>query len=370
LLAQGGHIVLKKKPTAWLSLLLVFGLLAAACGDDDETSDAAETDASGAETDTGDCPEAEGDVIVSGSSTVEPISARVGELLEDCGSGVLATVDGPGTGDGFQLFCAGETDISDASRPIKDEEVASCEEAGVEFVELKVGIDGIAVLTSPDNEIECLSFADLYALIGPESEGFENWTDAQALATSLGSDTTFPDAPLDITAPGEESGTYDSFMEIVFADISEAQLEAGAITEEQVETSRKDYSSQADDNAIIAGIEGAEAGLGWVGFAFAEEAGEGVTEIPITAEPGGECMAPTAETIADTSYPISRNLYIYVNAALVEENPALEGYVDYYLSDAGIAAVDEVGYVSLTAEDLEATRAVWEAKETGTRDGG
>jgi phosphate transport system substrate-binding protein len=367
--------VRKKKPVLWLSLLLAFGLVAAACGDDDD--DPATTDDTEATDDgtddtaaAGDCPEDEGDVIVSGSSTVQPISSRVGELLEDCGSGVLATVDGPGTGDGFELFCAGETDISDASRPIAEDEVATCEEGGIEFIELKVGIDGIAVMTSPNNEVECLSFADLYALIGPESEGFGNWSDAQDLAADLGSDTTFPDAPLDITAPGEESGTYDSFMEIVFGDISEAQLEAGAITEDQVETSRKDYSSQADDNAIITGIEGSDSSLGWVGFAFAEEAGDGVTEIPIAAEPGGECISPTAETIADNTYPISRNLYIYVNAALVDENPALGAYVDYYLSDAGIAAVEDVGYVALTAEELEATRGVWEAKETGTRDGG
>ena len=364
--------MLKKTPIAWLSLLLAFGLVAAACGSDDDdpgASDDTETDGSDGSA-SGDCPEAEGDVIVSGSSTVEPISARVGELLEDCGSGILANVDGPGTGDGFALFCAGETDISDASRPIAEDEVTACEDAGVEFIELKVGIDGIAVLTSPGNEVECLSFADLYALIGPESEGFEDWSDAQELAAELGSDSTFPEARLDITAPGEESGTYDSFTEIVFGDISEARAEEGAITEDQVETSRKDYSSQADDNAIIAGIEGAEAGLGWVGFAFAEEAGDGVTEIPISAEPGGECVAPTPETIASTEYPISRNLYIYVNAALAEENPAVAGFVDHYLSDTGIAAVDEVGYVALTADDLEATRAVWESRETGTRDGG
>ena len=309
-------------------------------------------------------------MIISGSSTVEPISSRVGELLEDCGSGVLATVDGPGTGDGFTLFCAGEIDIADASRPISDEEAPLCEEAGVEFIELKIGIDGIAVMTSPDNAVECLSFEDLYALIGPEAEGTENWSDNQALAAELGSDTTFPDAALDITGPGEESGTYDSFVDIVFGDISEARAEAGDIAEDQVETARKDYSSQADDNAIIAGIEGSPSSLGWVGFAFAEEAGDEVTEIPIAAEAGGECIAPTAETIADTTYPISRNLYIYVNAAQVDENPAVAAYVDYYLADAGIAAVSDVGYVSLTEEDLAATRAVWESKETGTRDGG
>ena len=358
--------MLKKKPILWLSLLLAVGLVAAACGSDEIEGSPTTTSADGADET---CPAEEGDVIVSGSSTVEPISASVGEMLEDCGSGVLATVDGPGTGDGFQLFCAGETDISDASRPIKEEEAADCADAGIEFIELKVAIDGIAVMTNPTNEVECLSFVDLYALIGPESEGFASWSDAQDLAAELGSDTAFPDASLDITAPGEESGTYDSFMEIVFGDISEARAEEGEITEDQIESSRKDYSSQADDNAIIAGIEGSPSSLGWVGFAFAEEAGDEVTELAISEEPGGECVEPTPETIASTEYPISRNLYIYVNAAQAEENPALAAYVDFYLSDTGIASVDEVGYVSLTTEDLEATRAVWEARETGTRDG-
>jgi phosphate transport system substrate-binding protein len=363
--------VLKKKPFLWLSLLLAFGLLAAACGSDDDTSsDATTTTGADGSTGASDCPDAEGDVIVSGSSTVQPISARVGELLEDCGSGILATVDGPGTGDGFQLFCAGETEISDASRPIKAEEAASCEESSIDFVELKIGIDGIVVMTSPDNDIECLSFADLYALIGPESEGFDNWSDAQDLATELGSTTTFPDAPLDITAPGEESGTYDSFIELAFSDIAEARVESGAITEEQAGTTRKDYSSQADDNAILAGIEGSEAGLGWVGFAFAEEAGDEVTEIPISAEPGGECVAPSTDTIADGTYPLARDLYIYVNSKLADENEALSQYVDFYLSDEGIASVAEVGYVELSPEELEATRSVWESRETGTRDGG
>ncbi len=353
----------EKLRIAGLSLLVTVGLLAAACGDDDDAA------ADGAVA-SGDCADVEGDVIVSGSSTVEPISARVGELLEDCGSEVLATVDGPGTGDGFQLFCAGETDISDASRPIEAEEVEACEESGIDFIELKVGIDGIAVLTSPDNAIDCLSFPDLYALIGPEAEGFESWADAQELAEELGSTTTFPDAPLDITGPGEESGTYDSFMEIVFGDLSEARAEAGAISEDDVETSRKDYSSQADDNAIIAGIEGSSSSLGWVGYAFAEQGGEGVTEVPIAAEPGRECVEPTPETIASGEYPIARDLYIYVNAGLAEENPAIAAYVDHYLSDAGIEAVAEVGYVELSADELEATRAIWEAREVGTRDGG
>jgi phosphate transport system substrate-binding protein len=356
----------KTKPAAWLSLLLAFGLVAAACSDDDEpeaeTTDAAE--------DGGDaCPtDVEGDVIVSGSSTVEPISAAVGEKLLDC-SGIAATVDGPGTGDGFELFCAGETDISDASRPIAEDEVTACEEAGIEFIELKVAFDGISVLTNPANDaVECLSFEDLYALIGPESEGFGNWSDAQDLATELGSTTELPDADLEITAPGAESGTYDSFLEIVFGDISEARAEAGAITEDQVETARPDYASQADDTAIIAAMGASDTPLGWVGFAFAEEAGDEVKELSVSAE-GGECVAPTTDTIADGSYPLSRSLYIYVNTAAAEDNPAVAGYVDYYLSDEGIGSVSEVGYVDLPSDQLEASRSTWEARTTGTSAG-
>ena len=363
--------MLKKKPFVWLSLLLAFGLVAAACSDDSTTTTGT-TDATGS-TDgasTGeDCPaDVEGEVVVSGSSTVEPISAAVGEKLLDCSS-IEAVVDGPGTGDGFVLFCQGETDISDASRPIKEEEATACADAGVEFIELKVAFDGISVLTNPANDqVECLSFEDLYALIGPESEGVDNWSGAQDLTTELGSSTELPDVDLKITAPGAESGTYDSFLEIVFADISEARLGEGKISEDQVETARPDYASQADDTAIIAAMEAEDTPLGWVGFAFAEEAGDQVKELAVSAE-GGECVEPSAETIADGTYPISRGLYIYVNKAKAEENPAVTGYVDYYLSGEGIGSVSEVGYVDLPDDQLEATRSTWEAKTVGTTEG-
>ena len=356
--------MLKKKRFAWLSLLLVFGLVAAACSDDDEpTSSGDTTDSSG---DGGDCPtDVEGEVVVSGSSTVEPIATAVGEKLLDC-SGIAATVDGPGTGDGFELFCAGDTDISDASRPIDEDEVAACEEAGIEFIELKVAFDGISVLTNPANDVECLNFADMYAIFGPQSEGVDTWDAAQPLAAELGSATEFPDADLPITAPGAESGTYDSFNEIVFGDISEAQLEAGAITEDQVETSRQDYASQSDDTQIIAAMEAEDTPWGFVGFAFAEEAGDQVKEIAVAPEAGTDCVEPSAETIADGSYPISRSLYIYVNKANAEENPAVAGFVDFFLSDEGIGSVAEVGYVDLPDEQLQASRDAWEARTAGT----
>jgi len=359
-----GTTLLKKTPIAWLALFLSLFLVAAACGGDDSPS--AGSEGGDVTVDPENCPDAEGDVVVSGSSTVEPISVLVGEKLIDCGSGVLATVDGPGTGDGFVLFCTGDADISSASRPIKEEEVADCDDAGIEFIELKVAFDGISVLTNPANDaVDCLSFEDLYALIGPESEGFDNWSDGQDLATELGSATVLPDADLTITAPGAESGTYDSFLEIVFGDISEARAEEGKITEDQIETSRNDYASQADDTAIIAAMEAEDTPLGWVGFAFAEEAGDQVKELSVSVE-GGECVEPTAETIADGSYPISRGLYVYVNKAKAEENAAVAAFIDFYLSDDGLASVSEAGYVDLPADQLEASVSTWEARTAGT----
>ncbi|MGQ0830986.1 MAG: substrate-binding domain-containing protein [Microthrixaceae bacterium] len=354
----------KKKPVAWLAVLLALGLVAAACGSD---SKSAAPDTTGSGGSAADCPaDVSGQLTVSGSSTVEPISAAVGEKLLDC-SGIEATVDGPGTGDGFKLFCGGETEISDASRPIKDEEAKACADAGVEFIELKVAFDGMSVMTNPANDsVECLSFPDLYALIGPEAEGIDNWKDAASLASELGSTTKLPDAKLTITAPGAESGTYDSFIEIALQKIGEARAEAGKITEDEAATTRPDYASQADDSAIIAAMEASDDPLGWVGFAFAEEAGDKVKELAVSKAPGDECVAPSAETIADGTYPLSRSLYIYVNAASAEENPAVAGYVDYYLSDAGIASVSEVGYVDLPADQIAASRATWKARTVGT----
>jgi phosphate transport system substrate-binding protein len=365
-----------------IALFMALTLVAAACGDDDDDADSAatdttETEASGdeseseteTETEEGGSTggEASGTVDVSGSSTVEPISVRVAELFEEVSPDVVVNVDGPGTGDGFELFCNGEIDISDASRAIKEEEVASCEENGVEFIELKVAFDGIAVLTNPANEtVECLTFEDLYALVGPEAEGTSNWSDASELAGQLGSTTELPDAPLDIVGPGEESGTYDSFIEIVFGDVAEAQVEAGAITEDEAETTRPDYQSSPNDNTIIQGIEGSDSALGWVGFAFAEEAGEGVKELEID---GGEgCVAPSAETIADGTYPISRPLFIYVSTASLEENPAVAEYVEFYMGE-GLTAVDEVGYVELPEDQLSESTDALESMTTGTREG-
>lgn len=344
----------RKAGIAFLAAMLVFS--AAACGNDN-------TDEAGELTDATADTAVSGSVAISGSSTVEPISTAVAEAFRGQNSDVDITVEGPGTGDGFKKFCNGETDISDASRPIKEDEIATCEENGVEFIELEVGIDGISVITSPDNPLECLSFADLYALIGPEAEGVDNWTGATPVASALGSETEFPDENLVITGPGEESGTYDSFIEIVIETAAEPRVEAGEITEDEAATVRSDYSSSANDNTIIDGVAAEPGGLGWVGFAFAEQA-EGVKLMPVSEEPGGECVAPTAATIQDGSYPISRKLYIYVNAGKAEENKALAAFVDFYLE--GLEGfVEGASYIPF--DDKAATVSTWEERTTGTQ---
>ena len=293
-------------------------------------------------------------VVVSGSSTVEPISIAVAEEFSEVRPDVSISVDGPGTGDGFELFCDGLTDINDASSKIKPEQIEACEEAGVEFVELQIANDGIALLTHPENDtVSCVTFADLYALTGPESQGIGRWDGAEALAAELGSTTELPDEPLDMIGPGEESGTFASYVELVLEDTAE---------ERGVEpTTRPDYQASGDDNVILQGVQGSTSSLGWVGFAFADGA-EGVKVLEVD---GGEgCVAPTPETIADGSYPVSRPLFIYVNVDAAAENPALAAYVDSYLHDS-IASVSDVGYVDLSAEDLAATRERWETRTTG-----
>ena len=310
----------------WLPVILVsFSLVAAACGGDDEQAEAAVS----------------GDVNISGSSTVEPISIRVAELFEDVAPEVSVTVDGPGTGDGFKLFCEGETDISDASRQIKDQEKETCFTNGIDnIIELKVGIDGIAVMTNAGNDaVECLTFDQLFDLIGPNGEGTSTWAEASP---------DLPDAPLDVFGPGEESGTFDSFIEIVLEDLAE---EAGVEA-----TTRTDYVPSGEDNVILQGIQSSDTSLGWVGFAFAVNA-SGVKLLEVDG--GDGCVEPTPATIASNEYPISRDLWIYVNADKAAANDAIVAYVDFYVSEALSTAVSDVGYVPLTDAARAETAGRW-----------
>ena len=340
----------KRRPLRLVALAATIALAAAACG-------GGSGDAGG--------DGLSGQIAISGSSTVEPISSLVAQKFSSANPGVAISVEGPGTGDGFELFCKGEIDIADASRPIEAEEAGACERNGVEYVELKVGIDGITVLTSPANDaVTCLDFHDLYALLGPESEGFESWSDANDLAEEIGAgNAPYPDVPLDVTAPGEESGTYDSFAELVLEDV--AYEERGIAEDGPVV--RPDYQASANDNVILQGIEGSESSLGWVGYSFYEQAGETVKALEIDG--GDGCVAPTADSIADGSYPIARDLFVYVSSAAADENEALAAFVDYYLSEEGLASVAEAGYVDLPEEEMQASIDAWSGMETGTREG-
>jgi phosphate transport system substrate-binding protein len=227
----------------------------------------------------------------------------------------------------------------------------------VEPIEVKVAIDGLSVLTSVNNDaVSCLAFSDLYALLGIESTGFANWSDANELAAELGApNAPYVDVPLSVTAPGEESGTFDSFVEIVLEDIAE---ERG-----QDPNPRPDYVASPNDNVIIEGISGNDTSLGWVGYAFYVENQDVVKALAVD---GGEgCVEPTPETIASNEYPISRPLFIYVDANKLDAKPELVEFVDYYLSDEGLAEVGNAGYVDLAPEEIEEWRANWEARSVG-----
>lgn len=333
----------------------VMALAAAACSDSSSNTTAA---SGGGATGDG----LTGAVNISGSSTVEPISARVAEAFNDQNPGVGISVEGPGTGDGFALFCSGETDVSNASRPIKDKEREDCAANGIEFIELNVAIDGLSVLTSNDNDaFDCLGTADLYALLGEESIGFNNWSDANELATELGAtNAPYPDADLVVTAPGEESGTFDTFVEFLVDGVAGGEDYAET---RGVSNVRPDYTASANDNTIIEGISGSQYSLGWVGYAFFVANQEKVQALAVDADNSGNCVEPSAETIADGSYPFARPLFIYVNADVAANKPEVAAYVDLYLSDEGLTAVDGTGYVRLA--DYSETRTQWEGRVTG-----
>jgi phosphate transport system substrate-binding protein len=327
---------------------LALSMVAAACGGDGGNN--------GGTADGGE--PLSGELFISGSSTVEPVTSLVAEFFAEAQPGVSITVEGPGTSDGYELFCNGETDVQDASRAIDEEEIAACEEAGIEYVELYIAIDGMAVLTSPENSSPpaCLNVNDLYALIGPESEGFNSWSDANTLGEDVGGIAVpYPDQPLELIAPGEESGTYFSFIDLAIADLAEAR--------KQEEITRPDYVASANDNVIVEGIAGSPSSLGWVGYAFYQENSDVVEAIPVAPLDGasGDCVAASPDTISSGDYPLARPLFIYVNKEKASQKPELVEFIDLYMSDEGLGtAVSEVGYVEIDQTELEATRAAWE----------
>lgn len=314
----------------------------------------------------------EGEVSISGSSTVEPITSLVAELFAEENPNATIRVDGPGTGDGFQLFCAGDTDASDASRQIEDEEAADCAAAGIEYTELQVGIDGLTVVAHPDSKVKCLSFSDLYAIFGPESSGGEvDLADTSALAAELEGSQSPTRGTVEKFTPGPESGTYDSFIEITYEDAMDARLESGDIPAERTATNDEGEtevteplvaaSTFPNDNEIVKRVEDSENAIGFFGFAFYAENKEGLKAVKIENPETGKCVKPSVKTIGNGSYPIARRLYVYPNNAKVADNSTFRAFGDFLFSEENLTdSVEQAGYVVLPEADLQATIDAWQ----------
>ncbi|HSE70485.1 MAG TPA: PstS family phosphate ABC transporter substrate-binding protein [Nocardioidaceae bacterium] len=274
---------------------------------------------------------ASGSVAVDGSSTVFPLSDAAAELLAEEGSGVNVTVGTSGTGGGFEAFCAGKTDISDASRPIKeDEEVPVCEENGVDYTELHVATDALTVVVGKDSPIDCITTEQLKKIWEPAAQGkITNWKQV---------DPSFPDAPLKLFGPGTDSGTFDYFTD-------EINGEEGA--------SRSDYEASEEDNVIVEGVANTEGAMGYFGYTYYEENADKLKALEIDS--GDGCVAPSVETAQAGEYtPLSRPLFIYVANKSYNDKPAVKEYVDFYIDNlTDIAEAAE--YIPLNEEQLGET---------------
>jgi phosphate transport system substrate-binding protein len=247
-----------------------------------------------------------GSIKVDGSSTVAPLSTVAAELFQEKHSGVNVTVGTSGTGGGFEKFCRGETDISNASRPIKDKEKAACDKAGIAFEEFKVANDALTVVVSKDNDfVDCLTLAQLKKIWEPGSK-VSNWNQV---------DPKFPNESLKLFGPGTDSGTFDYFT----AEINGEE-----------DASRTDYQATEDDNVTVQGVSGSKGGMGYFGFSYFEENASKLKALQID---GGEgCVAPSVDTVQDGSYkPLGRPLYIYPSAKALQRPEALS-FVEYYVA--------------------------------------
>ncbi len=263
-----------------------------------------------------------GDISIDGSSTVFPITEAMAEEFGKATDGnVRITVGVSGTGGGFKKFCAGETVISDASRPFKQSEVDLCAENGIEYIELPVAIDGLSVMVNPANDfVECLTVAELHTLWAPEAEGVvTKWSQVRP---------GWPDEEVRLYAPGVDSGTFDYFTETVNGES---------------QASRGDFLPSEDDNVLVTGIAGDRNSLGYFGYAYYAENADRLKLVGID---GGEgCIIPTDETINNGSYsPLSRPLFIYV-AADALNRPHVNAFVEFYLDTANRNFISETGYI-------------------------
>ncbi len=273
-----------------------------------------------------------GSIEADGSSTVGPFTTAAAEAFGREHSGVRVTVGISGTGGGFERFCRGETDLSNASRPIKDEEVELCEQNGVDFVEFHVVNDGLAVVVNPENDwVDCFTIEQLNAIWNPDSE-LDNWSQVP------GGD--YPDVPMPLAGPGTDSGTFDYFTETVNGD-------GGA--------SRSDFQASEDDNVIVQAVSGSRGGLGYFGLSYVQENEGRIKAVPVENE-AGECVEPSTETVQDGSYnPLGRPLFIYAKTESFSR-PEVQAFIQYLLDDN--QQISETAlYVPLTEEQLTAAQA-------------
>jgi phosphate transport system substrate-binding protein len=276
-------------------------------------------------------------VSVDGSSTVYLIAQAVAEDFQKAGKGDV-TVASSGTGGGFKKFCRGEVDVADASRPIKQEEVDACKAAGIDFIELPVAYDGIAVVVNPKADfVDHLTVAELKKMWEPEAaDKIKSWSQIR---------DGWPDKKLSLFGPGTDSGTYDYFTEAVNG---------------KQHSSRGDYTSSEDDNVLVTGVAGDEGGLGFFGYAYYTENQDKLKLVPIDDEKdedGKGAIAPDPTTVADGTYqPLSRPLFIYVSVKSLGKQ-TVHDFVAYFL-DSAKALSAEVGYIALpdTAYDLVTKR--------------
>ena len=268
-----------------------------------------------------------GTITADGSSTVGPFTTKAAEDFREVNEDAQITVGISGTGGGFERFCIGETDISNASRAIKDEEAAMCEENGVEYVELQVVVDALTNVVNTQNDwATCLTTDQLRAIWEPGSK-VKSWSQI---------DPSFPDVPLRLFGPGTDSGTFDYFTD-------EINGEEGA--------SRTDYSPSEDDNVVVQGVAGERGGLGYFGFTYFEENQDRLKALEVDG--GSGCVAPGIDTAQDGSYtPLARPLFIYVSQTSLGESETLREFVRFALENAQTIA-EEAQYVPMSQQQID-----------------
>ena len=262
-----------------------------------------------------------GSITADGSSTVFPVAeAMAEEFTTKTGGNVRVTVGQSGTGGGFKRFCAGEVDIANASRPIKDSEKQACQQAGIDYVEMPIAFDGLSVVVNPTNAaVQCLTTAELKKIWEPGSQ-VRTWSQVRA---------GLPNEEIKLYGPGTSSGTFDYFTEVING-------EAGA--------SRPDYTASEDDNVLVQGVEGDQYALGYFGYAYYAENSDRLKVVAIDG--GNGCVAPTPETIKSGTYkPLSRPLFLYVKRASLAR-PEVQEYIRF-MNENAAELVPQVGYIPL-----------------------